>query len=223
MKINVKKLIPCIIAAAAVMLIGGILILIFGVSGAGSSLTKVLVAIEGALAIVIGLILGYIVLLSRDDDANFFLYDRRTSKNIRPEDLTFERINSRMGYYMSLISGSQEQMWQKNILGRENDRFGPNDVYKPLAAYKMLYDLAELDRLESWVLFNEADAEVISSLTAALKQNGEDEMGRTLRFLYDDAMGPEDIERVRDFVMGNAQYIRRRMQKYIMDNLEWFY
>ena len=223
MKINVKKLIPCIIAASAVMLIGGILILIFGVSGAGSSLTKVLVAIEGALAIVIGLILGYIVILSRDDDANFFLYDRRTSKNIRPEDLTFERINSRMGYYMSLISSSQEQMWQKNVLGRENDRFGPNDVYKPLAAYKMLYDLAELDRMESWVLFNEADAEIISSLTAALKMNGEDEMARTLRFLYDEAMGPDDIDRVRDFVMGNAKYIRRRMQKYIMDNLEWFY
>ncbi len=223
MKINVKKLIPCIIAASAVMLIGGILILIFGVSGAGSSLTKVLVAIEGALAIVIGLILGYIVILSRDDDANFFLYDRRTSKNIRPEDLTFERINSRMGYYMSLISSSQEQMWQKNVLGRENDRFGPNDVYKPLAAYKMLYDLAELDRMESWVLFNEADAEIISSLTAALKMNGEDEMARTLRFLYDEATGPEDIDRVRDFVMGNAKYIRRRMQKYIMDNLEWFY
>jgi hypothetical protein len=223
MKINVKKLIPCIIAASAVMLIGGILILIFGVSGAGSSLTKVLVAVEGALAIVIGLILGYIVILSRDDDANFFLYDRRTSKNIRPEDLTFERINSRMGYYMSLISSSQEQMWQRNVLGRENDRFGPNDVYKPLAAYKMLYDLAELDRMESWVLFNEADAEIISSLTAALKMNGEDEMARTLRFLYDEAMGPEDIDRVRDFVMGNAKYIRRRMQKYIMDNLEWFY
>lgn len=223
MKINVKKLIPCIIAASAVMLIGGILILIFGVSGAGSSLTKVLVAIEGALAIVIGLILGYIVILSRDDDANFFLYDRRTSKNIRPEDLTFERINSRMGYYMSLISSSQEQMWQKNVLGRENDRFGPNDVYKPLAAYKMLYDLAELDRMESWALFNEADAEILSSLTAALKMNGEDEMARTLRFLYDEARGPEDIDRVRDFVMGNAKYIRRRMQKYIMDNLEWFY
>lgn len=223
MKINVKKLIPCIIAASAVMLIGGILILIFGVSGAGSSLTKVLVAIEGALAIVIGLILGYIVILSRDDDANFFLYDRRTSKNIRPEDLTFERINSRMGYYMSLISSSQEQMWQKNVLGRENDRFGPNDVYKPLAAYKMLYDLAELDRMESWALFNEADAEILSSLTAALKMNGEDEMARTLRFLYDEAKGPEDIDRVRDFVMGNAKYIRRRMQKYIMDNLEWFY
>lgn len=223
MKINVKKLIPCIIAASAVMLIGGILILIFGVSGAGSSLTKALVAIEGALAIVIGLILGYIVILSRDDDANFFLYDRRTSKNIRPEDLTFERINSRMGYYMSLISSSQEQMWQKNVLGRENDRFGPNDVYKPLAAYKMLYDLAELDRVESWALFNEADAEILSSLTAALKMNGEDEMARTLRFLYDEARGPEDIDRVRDFVMGNAKYIRRRMQKYIMDNLEWFY
>ncbi|MBE6694552.1 MAG: hypothetical protein E7589_07295 [Ruminococcaceae bacterium] len=223
MKINVRKLIPCIIAASALTFVGGILILIFGIAAAGSSLTKVLVAIEGVLAMLIGLILAYVVLLARDNDANFFLYDRRTSKNIKPEELTFERINSRMGYYMSLISSSQEQMWQKNVLGRENDRFGPNDVYKPLAAYKMLYDLSELDRMESWVLFNEADAEVIGSLTAALKMNGEEEMCRTLQFLYDEAMGPEDVERVRDFVMGNAKYLRRRMQKYILDNIEWFY
>jgi len=77
--------------------------------------------------------------------------------------------------------------------------------------------------MESWVLFNEADAEVIGSLTAALKMNGEEEMCRTLQFLYDEAMGPEDVERVRDFVMGNAKYLRRRMQKYILDNIEWFY
>lgn len=223
MKISTRKLIWIILAAGALAIVGGILILIFGIAAAGSSLTKVLTAIEGALLIVIGLILGYIVFLARDDDANFFLYDRKSGKNIRVDDLTFDRINSRLGYYMSLISSSQEQMWQKNVLGSENDRFGPNDVYKPLAAYKMLYDLAELDRYEGWVLFNEADVEIISSLTSALKMNGEEEMSRTLHFLHDEAMGPDDIERVRDFVTGNAKYIRRRIEKYVKDNMEWFY
>ena len=223
MKISTRKLIPVIIGAGALAIIGGILVLIFGIAAAGSSLTKVLVAIEGVLMILIGLILGYIVLLARDNDVNFFLYDRKSGKNIRVEDLTFDRINSRLGYYMSLISSSQEQMWQKDVLGSENDRFGPNDVYKPLAAYKMLYDLSELDRYESWVLFNEADSDIIASLTAALKINGEEEMSRTLHFLHDEATGPDDIERVRDFVIGNSKYIRRRIEKYVKDNMEWFY
>lgn len=223
MKINIRKLIPCMLAVAAISLIGAILIFALGVPAAGSSLTKVLTVIEGILALAMAALLGYIVLMSRDNDANFFLYDRKTCKNIKPEDLTFDRVNSRMGYYMSLISTSQEQMWCKDILGRENDHFGPEDVYKPLAAYKMLYDLIELDRQESWELFNEADSEVISSLIAALKMNDEDEMGKTVRYLHETAEGPHDIERLRDFLTGNAKYIRRRMLKYINDNLEWFY
>ena len=223
MKINVKKLIPCMFAVAVIAAVGGILLLVLAVPAATSSLTKVLVAIEGILAILMGAVVVYLILMSRDNDANFFLYDRKTCKNIRPEELNFDRVNSRMGYYMSLISNSQEQMWLKNILGKENDRFGPEDVYKPLAAYKMLYDLVELDRQVAWELFNEASPEVIGSLTAALKMNGEDEMCRTIKYLHETAENVGDVERVRDFLCGNAQYIRRRMLKYINENLEWFY
>jgi hypothetical protein len=223
MKISTRKLIPVIIGAGALAIIGGILVLIFGIAAAGSSLTKVLVAIEGVLMILIGLILGYIVLLARDNDVNFFLYDRKSGKNIRVEDLTFDRINSRLGYYMSLISSSQEQMWERNILERDDPRFGTDGVYKPLTAYKMLYDLVEIDRNETWELFTGAAPETVTTLCRVLRSAGEEAMADALLDAYEGAESVDDIEWVRDFVMGNAKYIRRRMREYVLKHIEEFY
>ena len=223
MQINVKKIIPILYAVAGVVLAGGILILVLLTGRAGSSLTKVLTVMLGILSILLSGVILFVVYTSRDNDPNFFLYDSKTKKNISVEELTFEKVNSRMGYYMSLISSSQVQTWKKNILSRENDRFGPNDVYKPLVAYKMLCDLNELDRPETWQLFNEAPPEVISGLIDALRLGGEAEMCKTLRFFYEKAESNEDIEHIRDFIMGNAKYLRGRMMRYITNNIEWFY
>lgn len=223
MQINTKKLIPILIAVAAVFLVGGILIIALLTGQAASSFTKVLTVMIGILCILLSGVIAFIIYTSQDNDPNFFLYDSKLKRNIAVEELTFERVNSRMGYYMSLISSSQVQTWKKNILGKENDRFGANDVYKPLVAYKMLCDLCELDRPETWKLFNEAPPEVITGLIDALRLGGENEMCKTLRFFYEKTESNDDIEHIRDFVMGNAKYIRTRMMRYITKNIEWFY
>ena len=223
MQINVKKLIPILLAVAAVFLIGGILILTLLTGQASSDVTLALTVMIGILCIVLSGVILFVIYTTFDNDPNFFLYDSKLKKNIPVEELTFERVNSRMGYYMSLISSSQVQTWKKNILGKENDRFGANDVYKPLVAYKMLCDLNELDRPESWKLFNEAPPEVITGLIDALRLGGETEMCKTLRFFYENTESNEDIEHIRDFVMGNSKYLRTRMMRYITKNIEWFY
>ena len=223
MQINVKKIIPILYAVAGVSIVGGILILCLLTGRAASSFTKVLTVMLGVLSILLGGVVLFVVYTSRDNDPNFFLYDSKAKKNIPVEELTFEKVNSRMGYYMSLISDSQVQTWKKNMLSRENDRFGPNDVYKPLVAYKMLCDLNELDRPETWMLFNEAPPEVITGLIDALRLGGESEMCQTLRFFYEKTESNDDIEHIRDFVMGNAKYLRGRIMRYVSNNIEWFY
>ena len=223
MQTNVKKIIPILYAVAGVAFVGGILILALLTGRAGSSFTKVLTVMLGILSIMLSGVSLFVVYASQDNDPNFFLYDSKEKKNISEEELTFERVNSRMGYYMSLISTSQVQTWKKNILSCENDRFGPNDVYKPLVAYKMLWDLAEFDRPETWQLFNEAPPEVITGLIDALRLGGETEMCKTLRFFYEKTESNEDIEHIRDFVMGNAKYLSGRMMRYVTNNIEWFY
>ena len=107
MQINVKKLIPILLAVAAVFLIGGILILALLTGQATSDVTLALTVMIGILCILLAGVILFVVYTTFDNDPNFFLYDSKLKKNISLEELTFERVNSRMGYYMSLISSSQ--------------------------------------------------------------------------------------------------------------------
>lgn len=223
LKVNNKKVLIVLLAMAAVGIIGGIVLFPAVVAQAEAAFVAVVASILAVELILLGLAILAFTVLAHDGDANFFLYDRKSQRNLDEEELTFERINSRMGYYMTLISSSQEQLWSKNVLASENVRFGQNQVYKPLVAYKMLYDLIELDRPETWELFTGADAAVISTLCRVLSSCGEKDMSATLMDAYEGAESVSDIEWVRDFVMGNAKYIRRRMRDYVLKNIEEFY
>ncbi|MBE6557917.1 MAG: hypothetical protein E7661_02755 [Ruminococcaceae bacterium] len=222
-KVNSKKTLLILLIMAGVAILGGILLFPLVVAQAEAAFVATVSTILAIELILLGVAVLVFTVLSLDGDANFFLYDRKTQRNVSEEDLTFDRINSRMGYYMTMISSSQEQLWTKNVLAGENVRFGQNAVYKPLVAYKMLYDLIELDRPETWELFTGADAAVISTLCRVLSSCGEKDMSNTLMDAYEGAESIDDIEWVRDFVMGNAKYIRRRMRDYVLKNIEEFY
>ena len=223
MKINSKNTAIVLLAVAGVLILGGIALLLFLVPGA-ASFFKVCYVIISVLCILMGLGLLFTLYLSRDNDANFFLYDTKTQRNIPAEDLTFDRVNSRMSYFLTTLSTSQEKLWGDNVLADNgSDRFGVNDVYKPLTAYKMLYDLTEIDRPEGWRLFLNATPATLDALLDALEDNGEEAMAKALNHAYNSASGSDDIEWVRDFLMGNAKYLRRRMLSYVQKHIEWFY
>ena len=154
----------------------------------------------------------------------FFLYDTKIQRNIPVEELSFDRVNSRMSYFLTTLSTSQEKLWADNTLADNGTgRFGVGDVYRPLTAYKMLYDLVELDRPEGWALFLCATPATMDSLLDALEENGEEAMSKALYHAYNSASGREDNEWLRDFLSGNAKYLRRRMLGYVQKNIEWFY
>ncbi len=223
MKITMKQIAPAILVFAGVFLLAGIILLAFLVPGAASSFYKACLAIIAVLCLLIGLGALYLLYLARDNEPNFFLYDTQTSRNMDAADLNFDRVNSRMSYFMTTLSTSQEKLWGDNVLAGDEARFGIKGIYRPLAAYKMLYDLIEIDRPEGWQLFLCASPSVIDALGNALLENGEDAMVQTLHKAYSSATSRDDIEWLRDFVMGNQKYIRRRMLAYVQKNLEWFY
>ncbi len=220
---NNKKLLPVYVGGIAISLLMGILVFVLVVAKATSTFFATVGSILGILAIMEAAAIGLFLVLSFEGEANFFLYDRKSGRNISEDELTFDRINSRMGYYMTMISSSQEQMWQRNILERDDPRFGTDEVYKPLAAYKMLYDLAEIDRVESWELFTGASPEAITTLCRVLRACGEEAMSDALLDAYEGAESVDDVEWVRDFVKGNSKYIRRRMKEYVLKHIEEFY
>ena len=223
MKFNIQKFAPILYVMAALCILGGIALLAFAVPDAASVFFSVVIAIFAILSILLGGLIIYFLFNSRDDDINFFLYDRKTGTNIRAESLTFERINSRMTYFMSRLSPTFADVWQGDVLTAETSNFGRDDVYKPLVAYKMLYDLAELDRPEVWALFANASPETVDELCNIFEQAGESSVAQALSEAFEAAAETKDTAWVRDFLMGNVNYFRRRMTEYVKKNIEWFY
>ena len=134
MKINSKNMAIVLLVVAGVLILGGISLLLFAVPGA-AAFFKVCFIIISVLCILMGLGLLLVLFLGRDNDPNFFLYDTKTQRNIPAEELTFDRVNSRMTYFLTTLSSSPEDLWTDNLLAdNEGGRFGVNGVYRPLTA-----------------------------------------------------------------------------------------
>lgn len=223
MKSILKNMSLILLITAGVLILGGILMLALLVPGAASVFFKVCLAIISILCILMGVGLLFCLYLGRDNDPNFFLYDTKTARNIPEDELDFERINNRMSYFMTTITTSVEKLWTDNALDSDPDRFGVNGVYKPLAAYKMIYDLADIDTPAGWRLFLNATPATITTLTDTLRASGEEAMAKTLIKAYNSASNSDDYEWISDFLKGNKPYISRRMTAYVRKNMEWFY
>ncbi len=223
MKINMKQVSIVLLVLAIIFLLAGIILLAFLLPDAASGFYRFCLGAIAVLCILCSVALLFFLYLARDTDTNFFLYDSKTARNISAAELTFDRVNSRMSYFMTTLTTSQDKLWAENLLAADDARFGINGIYRPLAAYKMLYDLIELDSREGWSLFVCAPRDTLDSLCTALMENGEEAMTTSLRHAYNTAKNRDDIDWVRDFVMGNQKYISRRMMNYVQKNLEWFY
>ena len=218
---NWKKKLPLVLLILAVVsLIGSLLLLILAAPRANAEYKKVLIVIVASLMLLLsGLILYYLWII-RDAEPNFFLYDRERNRNIPVENLSFNMVNDRMTFYVSLVSDSPEDLWTGEALERERT-LGYQRIYRPLLAYKMLFDLADKDLASYWTLLLKAEPAVINSLCGALEQGGEQEMVKAFRFIMENYR--DMPEKVKDFVCCNVKYIRGRMVAYIKKNIEFFY
>ena len=216
-----KKLLPVIMAAVAIVsLIGAILLFAVALPLANAGYKRVLEVIIAILMLLMAGFIGLYLLLTRDSDPNFFLFDRAKKKNVPVEQLSFTTVNERMNIYLGMVCKKIEELWQGDVFESER-KLGYRRVYRPLLAYKMLYDLAEKDLDAYWALLLNASNDTVEAICSALEQGGEREMVKAFRFLM--ANYRTKPEKVKDFVIGNAKYIRGRMMSYIKKNIEFFY
>jgi len=218
---NLKKKLPLILLiVACVSLIGAVLLFVLAVPRADATYKRVMEIIIASLMIVLSLLIFYYLWVIRDAEPNFFLFDRAKKRNIPVESLTFAIVNEKMNFYLTMVCDSPEQLWQEDILERERV-LGYRRVYRPLLAYKMLYDLADKKIASYWELLLNAKEETILSICGALMQAGEQEMAKAFRFLMTNYR--EKPEKIKDFVEGNSRYIRGKMIGYVKKNIEFFY
>ena len=213
-----------LLVAGAVCLLIAVVIAVVTFTG-WSADSSILINVMSLLAAVLFLILGglvmYLAMLTTTVTKHFFLYDKNTGRNIKPGELTFEVVNKRMTYFMSRMASSERQIWSANIVGSEDARFGKNDVYRPLMAYKMIYDLTVHNSPEYWRLFTTADVAIISSICDALSDNDDAQLGATLVFLREHHA--DNIEKISRFFMDNRAYIQKQMLKYVQAHVDSMY
>ena len=218
---NSKKMIPLIMAVVGILtFVGAVLILCLAVPKADAAYKTVLEVVIACLMILLSLLIVAYLWITRDAEPNFFLFDRAKKRNIPVENLNFTIVNERMSFFLTMVCESAEQLWQEDVL--ESDRkLGYRRVYRPLLAYKMLYDLADKDIATYWNLLFNAKQKTVESLCSALEQGGEQEMVKAFRYIMENYR--DNPEKIKDFVCGNMRYIRGRMLGYIKKNIEMFY
>ena len=221
MKLTKQGLSAAMLLVALLALIAAVIVLISAI-GAQYAYQKVLLGLSTVLLFVLCGLAVYYLYLSRESDPNFFLYDQTEKRNIPVEELTFEKVDERLEFYLSLISDSDEELWQGAVLAKSDGSFGRQDVYRPLVAYKMLYDLAEADDEVRWGLIEQAEITTMRLLTRALKQGGDAEMAQALVDLYR-GDNVEEGENLRDFLTGNLKYLHSRALRYVKQHLDYFY
>ena len=184
-------------------------------------LVNVLLLIAAVLFVALGGLLLYLAMISATVTRHFFLYDKNLGKNIKPSELTFETVNKRMTYFMTRMASTERQVWSANIVGSDDERFGKNDVYRPLMAYKMIYDLTEHNSPEYWKIFATADLAIISSICDALSDNDDAQLGTTLVYLRE--RHADNLDKISQFFMDNRAYMQKQMVRYVQANVESMY
>ena len=184
------------------------------------TLVKALLFMCALLLIALsGLIYAYFFMFS-ERRKNYFLTDRETGQNKRRSALTFEDVNDRMNFFFSKRISEESELWTGGFLGKRG-MFGVNDVFKPLAVYKMLFDLGIKNDYENLKLFYEMPDADFARMINCLDLVDDINMSRKLTSLRRVNDGTQ-TERLSDFLSGNQRYIQSRMMSYVIAHLEEF-
>ncbi len=218
---NMKKKLPLIFfILGGILILGGMLMLIFGASGSQGFL-RVMFIITSVIMIMLGGVCIYFVsTISGKVDPNFFLYETATKTNMPLEDLSFDHVNRKMTYFMSHLANNAREIWEKDVVGSENEIFGEDNQFRPLAAYKVLFDLIDRGNDTVWQLYLSASEDIIVSISDALTVGGDAELAKAIRHLHKNSEG--DAEKTRKFLSDNKLYIQKKMLKYVKQNIEKF-
>ena len=217
---NQKKLNLLMTVACAFFAVIAVVLLVFGIIYDGDHIfTKVFMLISAVLSLALAGELAYIVWFSDKGEApNYFLYDASSKKNVSVDRLTLNVINRRLDRYFSSFAPSEGKLWTDGVL--EDPYLDMGDAFKPLVAYKLLFDLAQKDAENGWKCFEAASYETVDSICRWLEMNGETEIAGNVRKMK--TVKPFQIKYVRDYLVSNCSYLQTKMLMYVRDNIERF-
>ena len=179
--------------------------------------SRIVTVIGGVLMIAVAVELLLIVYTLGGGKPNFFLYDAEKRKRLPTSALTPELVSRRMDAYIARIARSKGQLWLPGYL--ETCDFGAKGEFRPITAYKMLLDLAETNTDGAWRCFCASSPDTVRWIVESLRAYEPRMMQDVLRIKLQSGADPT---RIRECLLRNAGYLRRRMVAYVADHLRDF-
>ena len=214
---KIKKYVPYVASLAPIL--AAIIALIVGLVSE-NTIIKILLIISTVLLLAMSALIAVYFFVLREFRKNYFLTDMKSGRNMRCSELTFEHINDQMNFFMAKRISAESEMWLGGFLGKRG-MFGVNEVFKPLAVYKMLYDLGERNEYSGWRMFYDMSDADFARMINCLESVNDLNMSLKLTALRSVNDGTA-TDRLSDFIIGNKKYIRNRMMSYVVDNIEKF-
>ena len=213
-----KKINLLLIIASAVFALLAIALLVFGIIYDNGVLVKVLLIVASVLVLALAAEVAYLFVLSRNVVPNYFLFNSSLNKNIPVEKLTFEMIDMRMNKYLSSFAKSEAKLWVDGIL--ETRAADIKAEFKPIVAYKLLFDIAENDSETAWKCFLLASDMTVKYIAEGLAENNDRDMAAAIIQLK--STKPVNMQQTREFLVGNKKYIKKQLVKYVTENIQKF-
>lgn len=165
------KLLSLLCAAAA------LIFFIFACTAKGG--VAVLLHILWVLSLGGGIYLLYAASKAKNAQVNYFLYDRRRKKKVAPEALTFELVNDNLTHYLSPYIKNPADLW-RGIPKKLQIQTQAEDLFLPMIAYRMLYELSLSEEAEILERFYGASGSLVSGLCHILTKAGDADMAELI-------------------------------------------
>ncbi len=205
-------------AATAFFALVAVALLVVAIAWVPLMFFKVMMIIIAVICLLLAVEIGYFALLTSDSKPNYFLYNSQTKRNISVQKLTFEAVDARMNKFLGRYAASEGAVWNDRIL--DNPYLEIPVEFAPLVAYKLLYGLAERDSEAGWKILANASDDTVKYICKAIGHANDTVFANTISAKM--AEKPVNMKLIRDYLVKNKRYIKARMMKYVIDNIEKF-
>ena len=213
-----KKINLLLVIAAAFFAVLAIILFVFGIIYDRGALVKALLIVASVLVLALAEELAYLFLLSRNVVPNYFLFNPSLNANVPAEKLTFEMIDMRMNKYLSGFAKNEAKLWVDGVLEARAADINPK--FKPIVAYKLLFDIAENDSETAWKCFLLASDMTVQYIAEGLAENNDNDMAASILQLK--STKPVNMQQTREFLVSNKKYIKKQLFEYVTNNIEKF-
>ncbi len=189
-------------------------LVILAVKGTDNRILQAILIVATAFPVGFGIRLFRFLALTRPINGNFFLYDRKTNKDISVEDLNAEEISRRLQLYMLFFRRGKQLNLADLFEGNAPEKF------KPLFCYALLEILTASENDAQWSAFLSCGQELALAFEAHFAK-AEPELTQEIQ-KHIHAFDGNDPTSFRTYLSSKSNDLAVRMLSYVKEHIHDF-